>query len=126
MPTTKKTQIFLSAYLPPILWGIVIFFLSAQSSLPSFSTSLTDFIFKKCSHIFVYAVLYFLTYRAVNFRRPASKVKNWRLPLLLCILYATTDEVHQAFTPHRSSSIRDVGYDFLGAGLAFLKMYRYI
>lgn len=122
----KKISSLVKAYLPPLLWASFIFLLSAQSSLPSFNTSAADFLFKKCSHIFVYAVLYFLTYRAVNFEVKENKIKNWRVPFLLCILYATIDETHQAFTPHRTPSLRDVGYDVLGAGLAFLKMYQYI
>ena len=76
--------------------------------------------------MFFYAMLYFFTYRAVNFHTKAGHNKNWRLPLLLCILYALTDEIHQSFTPRRDPSLRDVGFDLLGAGLAFLKMYQYI
>lgn len=133
----------LSAYLPPMVWGAFIFFLSSQPNLPSFSVSVLDFIFKKCSHVFVYTVLYFLTYRAINFDLHQNTNKkvftiwpisvsssntkpDWRLPFLLCILYAVTDETHQAFTPHRTPTLRDIGYDFIGAGLAFLKIYRYI
>ena len=115
----------LNAYAPPLLWAGVIFIFSAQSVLPGFDVDLTDFLFKKLAHMFVYGVLYALLFRAVNLERGSTK-KNWVVPFLLCLTYALLDEVHQSFTPNRTPSLRDVGYDFLGASVAFLKIYRYI
>jgi VanZ family protein len=122
----KKILNFLNAYLPPILCAAVIYFLSSQTTLPSLSTSVSDFVFKKTSHMFFFGLLYFLTFRAINFYKEKGKVKNWVAPFIICILYAISDEIHQSFTPHRSPSLRDIGFDSLGAGLAFLKMYQYI
>jgi VanZ family protein len=121
----KKVGPLLNAYLPPMLWAGLIFFLSAQSTLPSFDVSFYDFIFKKLSHIFVYGVLYFLIYRGLGFQK-MDKKQRWWVAFLFCAFYASMDEVHQWFTPNRSPTIRDVGYDLLGASIAFLKLYSYI
>jgi VanZ family protein len=116
----------LTVYLPPILWACLIFYLSSQSALPSFDVSRMDFIFKKSSHIFVYAVLYYLTFRAINNTTTASSKRNWWTPFLLCLIYAISDEIHQSFTPHRTPTARDVGYDMLGASISFLHIFKYI
>lgn len=115
-----------NAYLPPIVWAILIFFLSAQSYLPSFETYFFDFLFKKGSHIFVYGVLYFLVFRGVNLEKKTLKEKNWLVPFVICFIYALVDEFHQAFTPGRTPAYRDIGYDLLGTSIAFLRIYRYI
>jgi VanZ family protein len=75
--------------------------------------------------MFVYGVLYVLTYRGVHlYQKPTHK--NWALPFLLCIIYATVDELHQMFTPNRSPTVRDIGYDLLGISIAFLRLHSYI
>jgi VanZ family protein len=127
---SKKILRLINAYLPPIVWACFIYFLSAQSqsSLPSFSVSAYDFVFKKISHMFVYAVLYFLTYRGINLhlQRTELKNKNWWIAAIICLVYASSDEIHQIFSPHRTPAFRDVGYDMLGVSIAFLRMYNYI
>lgn len=116
----------LSRFAPPLLWAGMIFYLSSQKAVPGFpNLKMVDFIARKIFHIFLYAVLYFFTYRAWNFDKPEAK-RNWILPLLLCLLYAISDETHQLFTPTRTSSLRDVGYDFLGIVIVFLRIYQYI
>ena len=124
VPLVKQ---YLWAYSPPFFWAVFIFILSAQDVLPSFELSTIDFIFKKLSHIFVYAVLYFLLNRAVNQSvSPATATKHWYLPLLLTAVYALTDEFHQQFVPGRYGTLRDTGYDLLGALIVFMRQYRYI
>jgi VanZ family protein len=122
---TKRLQHLSNAYLPPLIWAGVIYLLSAQSMLPSFSVSLHDFLFKKSMHMFVYAVLYFLLYRGVNLGKKLSTA-NWWLPMIFCLAYALLDELHQYFTPQRHPSLRDVGYDMLGVMIVFLRKYKYI
>lgn len=118
---------WLIAYLPPVLWALFIFLLSSQGILPSFEISTVDFFFKKTAHMFVYAVLYFLLWRAVKLSIPGpTRQIHWMLPIILTITYALTDEFHQNFVPGRYGTLRDVGYDMLGAGIVFLRQYRYI
>lgn len=121
---SKKLFNYCKAYFPVLLWAGLIFTFSAQSSLPGFDVVFYDFIFKKLAHMFVYAVLFFLLFRAVNAENPG--VKNWKVPILLTLMYACLDEFHQVFTPNRRPSPIDIGYDMLGASVVFLRMYRYI
>jgi len=118
----------LNYYLPPVLWAGIIFLLSAQSALPTLSASPLDFLFKKMSHIFVYAVLFLLIHRALTrTHRQITLIPTiWLWTLLFCLLYATGDELHQSFVPGRFATLRDIGYDMLGASLALLYKYRYV
>lgn len=108
-------------------WAALIFYFSNQSTLPSFDTSLSDFLFKKGAHMFMYAVLYFLLFRALapTDLRLLNR-KNYLLPFLLCLLYSISDEIHQSFTPSRHPSPRDVGYDLLGASCILLYQHKYL
>lgn len=110
--TLKK---YFLAYLTPTLWAGLIFLLSAQESLPGFSVSLYEFIFKKSAHMFVYAVLYFLLFRAYQKTNDKqNKKKKYIIPILICLLYTFTDELHQSTVPGRHATFRDIGYDTLG------------
>jgi VanZ family protein len=115
------------AYAPALLWGVLIFAFSAQPTLPGPDIYSVDFLFKKMAHITVYAVLYLLLYFGVARTTPATNHsrKVW-LPLLICFVYAATDEFHQSLVPNRTPTLRDIGYDLLGASIAFLYRYRYI
>ncbi|MDA1079391.1 MAG: VanZ family protein [bacterium] len=131
MPEGKHSVSYHSvanAYLPVVLWASLIFYLSAQSILPGFYVETYDFIFKKIAHITVYAILYFLLYRSQLITSDATVTEKrvWLLPFFLVLLYAVSDEVHQNFVAGRFGTARDVGFDMLGASLAFLKLYRYI
>lgn len=74
-------------------------------------------------HLFMYAILYFLFYRAAN---PQAKVKNWILPLIFTVAYAVSDELHQSLVPGRMPALHDIGYDTLGAVVMLLKIENYI
>lgn len=113
----------------PFLWMSFIFFLSAQPVLPGPKVMWGDFLFKKCAHMFVYAMLYlwwllfFKKYEILN----GKKVKNkWWWCLVLVFLYALTDEYHQSFILGRTATVRDIGFDTLGGLTAMLWAYRVI
>lgn len=116
---------YLRNYLPVLLWAGFIFFLSSQSTLPGPETNLADFLFKKSAHMFVYAVLFFFTFRGMNKSKSSTKSLMY-LPLLFCILYAVSDEWHQSFVPGRFPTVRDIGYDSIGASIAWLRSFKYI
>ncbi len=115
----------IKAFAPATLWAIIIYLLSSQEVLPGFSLSLSDFILKKSAHIFVFAVLYLLLLKGFSSLGQAP-IRAWKKTLIICLCYAILDELHQTFVPGRSGTIRDVGFDFLGASLAFLKKFKYI
>ena len=103
-----------SKWLPALLMMFAIFLLSAQPSnqLPNFDWA--DRIVKKGSHMMGYAIL------ALSYWRAFDLKNNKRgLAWLLAVVYAVTDEWHQAFVPGRQPSIVDVLiYDQLGALIA--------
>lgn len=117
----------ITAYIPPVLWALLIYAFSSQTSLPGFEQSAYDFILKKISHVSVYFVLYLLVFRSVN---QTINQKHKRLvlllPIFICLIYASSDEFHQSLVPGRYATIRDIGYDMLGVHIAFLKKFGYI
>ncbi|MBP7774443.1 VanZ family protein [Candidatus Woesebacteria bacterium] len=118
---------WLNAYAPPLIWAAVIFFLSSQSALPSFSENIADFFFKKTAHVVTYLVLYILLFRGYKITHPHIKNEyRWIFPLTLTFMYAVIDEIHQTFTPGRYGTLRDIGFDMVGVSLWFLRQYKYI
>jgi len=104
----------LTHWLPVALWAGVIF---ALSSIPSLGTGLGtwDLILRKGAHITEYAVLALLLLRAVGREAPA---------LALGIVYAASDELHQAFVRGRHASPVDVAIDMVGLLLGLLAWRR--
>lgn len=68
---------------------------------------------RKSAHFSVYLVLGILVYRALT----KSKYRNKKFitALIICVIYATTDELHQLFVPGRGGQIKDVFIDSMGA-----------
>ena len=69
---------------------------------------------RKVAHAFEYAVLYILIISSLK----ASNIKVnkiYLITLIICILYATTDEIHQLFVSDRSGNVIDVLIDSSGA-----------
>ena len=118
----------------PLLWMAVIFMLSHQSAsissgqsgvfveqlhhiAPSVDQQLLTFLVRKGAHIFAYFVLGILTFNALRrinlsrfkFNRPAV------LSIIVCALYAASDEFHQLFISGRSGEIRDIMIDSCAA-----------
>lgn len=99
---------------PAILVMVVIFIASSTpgSDLPKFGS--WDFLAKKGGHMLGYALLAASFFHALNERRDSPQSRFW-IALCLAIIYAAFDEFHQKFTPGRTSSIRDVFIDGVGA-----------
>ena len=104
----------LTHWLPVVLWAGLIF---ALSSIPSLGTGLGtwDVILRKCAHTAEFAVLALLLTRAVDREAPA---------LALGILYAASDELHQAFVRGRHASPVDVAIDTVGLLIGLLAWRR--
>lgn len=113
---------WLSAWLPVVLWALVIFVLSSipGTRFPSVSVPQAD----KIVHTFVYGVLGALTFRAVRKGGAPGRRPTLTAPLavLLTILYGVSDELHQIFTPNRSPDWHDVVADAVGGTLGALFM----
>lgn len=76
-------------------------------------------VLRKCAHFTEYMVLYFLLYFALKTHFTASKARWWAWPAV--VLYAASDELHQAFIPGRVADVMDVSIDSAG-GLMGLVM----
>ncbi len=124
-PNAVKT--YFLAYLKPAVWAVFIFLLSSQEVLPGFSISFYDFVFKKLAHMFVYAVLYLLLFQAYQ-QTNGKKIdkKSYLFPLLISLLYAITDELHQGTVPGRHPTLKDIGFDAIGVATALLYQLKLI
>ena len=144
-PRVAKFRAVVIYWLPVLIWMAVIF--CASSDRMSFSHSsriiapiihwlfphLSDqsihtvvFAVRKAAHVTEYAILALLAWRALR-KSSAANPRPWiwsdaRSALIFVTLYATTDEIHQAFVPTRQGSVWDVLLDTLGGafGLLFL------
>ena len=70
-------------------------------------------VIRKLGHITEYAILAWLTYRAIRFDE-ADPLKAKVRTFQFLVLAAMIDEFHQSLTMSRGASIVDVGYDSFG------------
>jgi VanZ family protein len=101
-------------WLPPLAWMGLIFYLSAQSKLPTPPEPVLDLMLKKGAHFGVYAILVFLWWRALS-RATMSGWAALGLAFVITLAYSLSDEFHQSFVPGRRPSLSDVLIDVLGA-----------
>jgi len=84
------------------------------------------FAFRKCAHATEYAILALLVWLALRMSRrqpaPPGSARDAWVALLVCALYAASDEFHQRFVPTRTASVWDVMIDVAGAALALLAL----
>jgi VanZ family protein len=100
-----------SLWLPPLVYMILIFHFSSESSpMPE----VTELVWDKLLHLAEYGGLAFLFCRALT-----GEGLGWlaaaSAALLSTSVYGATDEWHQAFVPLRSVVIMDWLADTLGA-----------
>lgn len=130
------------AWLLVILWMGTIFYLShqpagASSELSSGITQLFitiietiipmiqmdseswHFLIRKSAHFIAYFLLGTFIIHAL-FVSGMHVYKSGILAILISLLYAISDEIHQLYIPGRSGEIRDVVIDTLGAGSGIL------
>jgi VanZ family protein len=109
---------------PAILLMTLIFAASAtpSSHLPKFGSF--DIFAKKAGHMVGYALLAVSYFHILNNGRKTTQLQ-FIAAACLAMLYSTTDEIHQLFTPGRTSSIIDVGIDAIGSSIG-LALWRWI
>jgi VanZ family protein len=127
-------------YAPLLVWMVLIFFFST-GELSASNTSrivrplllwlfpriseerilLAHFIVRKAAHFTEYAILALLAARAFASSSKQSLRLHWFITsLLLVVLYALSDEIHQTFVPSRTGSIYDSFIDMSGGLTALL------
>lgn len=123
-------------------WMIVIFMLSAQKSTDSdsLSSGITRFVLniingllpriqiefsafshfvRKSAHFIAYLILGILSLHALDEEK--NPTIAWFIKaLLVCVLYAMSDEFHQLYVPGRSGELRDVLLDSTGSLVGIL------
>ena len=109
-PRKYKVQTsFIKYWLPVIIYAIIIFSVSSipgKDIPPVFKYQDTVF------HFLEYAGLSLLLNRAL---KDIPGFKRFSLVLILCLLYALSDEWHQSFVPGRNASLYDAAVDGIGA-----------
>jgi VanZ family protein len=103
-------------WLPAVAWAALIF---VFSSIPDLGTGLGgwDLALRKVAHAAEFAVLGALLARATG---------RVGFAVLLGVVYAAFDEVHQSFVPGRMGSPLDVAIDAVGVGLGILVWQRVV
>lgn len=113
----------LQRWIPALLWMAVIF---AFSHRPNIETGVScDFALKKTAHLLEYGLLALTLYLGFNgtIRHWSFRSAGWAWSA--SILFAISDEIHQAFIPTRTAHPRDVLIDVVGACLALAILKRF-
>lgn len=82
-----------------------------------------QFIVRKLAHFTLYGILGLLSFLTFVTYNKLSLLRRTRNSLLVCFVYAVSDEIHQYFIPGRSCEIRDVLIDFSGSVLVIILAY---
>ena len=104
---------------PALAMMILIFAASGVpgKDMPGFGV--WDFLVKKGGHMIGYAMLSAAWLRGLANNKSINK-SRLILAIIICALYASSDEFHQSFTPGRTPKLTDVGIDAVGATLGAL------
>lgn len=101
---------FFLYYLPFFLYAILLIFLSHLSN-PKTYISETDFL-----HYPEFAIFSFLLIRLLdNLNKEISIQRKIFFTLFFSIVFAISDEIHQAFIPKRTPELLDLFRDLIGS-----------
>ena len=100
-----------------------LFFLSAQSSLPSIAPTVPNI--DKVEHFGVYGLLGILVVAAVRRSTTLALPKAALMAILITSTYGVSDEFHKQFVPNRSCDVWDWTADTIGGilGVAVFAAY---
>ena len=144
---SKKRFLYL---MPVVIWMIFIFYMSGKTGQESsgqsgkislFITNLLEkvrqdspqemqnlqdvleLVIRKAAHMTEYAILFLLSYLAmVKISMSQSRFYNRSIAVLISLLYACSDEMHQLLVPGRSGRMIDVGIDMAGVLIVLICM----
>lgn len=74
-----------------------------------------QFIVRKGAHFFAYAILAGLCFVDLTTLEKINKKKCFIVAMIISVIYATSDEIHQYFVPGRACQFRDIIIDSCGA-----------
>ena len=115
---------FIKSWLPAVLLAGMIFYFSSIPDLRSGLPDIFDIVLRKIAHAGEFGILAILVMRAISsLKQQHSRKPSFNVILIviiIVILYAISDEIHQGFVSGRVASATDVLIDSIGAilGLA--------
>lgn len=71
-------------------------------------------VIRKNAHFFIYLILGILVDNGLR-SRGRMGYKRIGLAIIICTIYAISDEIHQLFIPGRAGQVKDVFIDSMGA-----------
>ena len=98
---------------PAVLVMVLIFIASSIPSESMPNAGSWDVVFKKGGHLLGYALLAVCILHGLDL----TSNRTWLIALLICGLYALSDEYHQSFVAGRNATLVDVGIDLFGASM---------
>ncbi|MFV2063357.1 MAG: VanZ family protein [Chloroflexota bacterium] len=109
----------LRRWLPAIAVMVTIFVLSSQSGLRISDDADIDGPLRTLAHFAIYATLAAALLYGLS-RSTGPTLAGVLIAFAVTLLFAISDEIHQAFVPDRAAEIQDLVVDALGgaAGLA--------
>lgn len=144
---SKKKFLYI---IPAIIWMIFIFYMSGKTGQESSGQSgkislfitdllekvrqdspqemqnlqdILELVIRKAAHMTEYAILFLLSYLAmVKISMSQSRFYNRSIAVLISLLYACSDEMHQLLVPGRSGKMIDVGIDMAGVLIVLICM----
>ena len=106
-----STDHFSSAHTAPFTTALLLKFLP---SLTRLGIETIDLVVRKAAHITEYFIFALLLMNVLNNRSGLSRRRQLTWGIILGVIYAVGDELHQSFVPSRSPSVGDVLIDTIG------------
>lgn len=113
-----------------VAWMVVIFLFSAQPHSAEVTREFFhegNFVVRKFAHFSEYAILAILAITSFSSHIPANQSASspdrrvaFNAGIAISVLYAISDEIHQAFVPGRGAAISDVLVDSVGVVIGSL------
>ena len=79
-------------------------------------------VVRKGAHFLEYFILGILVINVIKDYKDLN-IKICLISILLCMIYATSDEIHQLFVPERTGKITDVLIDTAGSSISIFTYY---
>ncbi len=113
----------LTITLPLFLWAAIIMVLTSipGEKMPEIGLWNWD----KFAHCAVYLILAFLLFRYLFLVRSFTIANAWKFGIIISIIYAGIDELHQIPIPNRLGTWPDFFADSLGVGIGIYAALRY-
>jgi VanZ family protein len=118
-----STDHFSSAHTMPFTTVLLLRFIPALAAV---DIEMIDLVIRKVAHLGEYFIFAILLMRVLKNRSRINRSQQLALGIVLGIIYAAGDELHQSFTRTRSASAIDVVIDAMGFASGAFAFYKTI